>query len=601
MNVAEFQRILKQAFFVPLLALLVLAGVVLWQVATAQRAQRLLDDSERISTQIDELEQLITDQESGLRGYELTRDREMLGPFDAAAKPIDTRFTTIRQLVADNPEQLSNLVQIHDRYLVWLGFAQRVLAAPGPVAVDNALDLHDKVRQGKNLMDALRQAIHTMTQVENNIREQRLAVAIVLERRELLFIAGEALFVGLLLSIFSLTHLRRVSRAYQQSHDQLQKHADELYEKHEWLETTLQSIGDAVIVCDAENRVEFMNPLAELLTGWPFVEALMKPLNQVFHIVDEHSRKQAVNPSEKAGRLDSVVGLASHTLLISRNDAESIIEDTAAPIRDKHGNIIGTVLVFRDVTEKRRTEAALIASEKLAVAGRLAASIAHEIYNPLDSVANLHYLLANETDPDKRAEYLHMAQRELNRTMQISRTMLGLYREPTFPVEVDLRELVEDVLLLLQRKLANQKITVERDFEDAPEIEGFPAELRQVFTNLIVNAADAAGPEGKIRIRITAAPPEESRGAGTLVEVLDNGPGISDEAAEKLFQPFFTTKGDQGTGLGLWVTLGIVQKHGGAITIHNSEDADLSGAGVRVYLPAQTLATSASRSTPHVS
>jgi PAS domain S-box-containing protein len=430
--------------------------------------------------------------------------------------------------------------------------------------------------------------------VEDKIRRDRMAHAIILERRELMVIIVGALLVGIGLSIFSLTRLRQVSRAYQGSLDELQERSNELYESREWLHTALRSIGDAVIVCDAASSVQFMNPIAEDLTGWPLAEAATRPLQQVFHIVHEHTRKDAENPVEKVRRLNKVIGLANHTALIARNGTEYVIDDSAAPIRDKNSNLIGIVLVFRDVTDQKRTEAALIASE------RLAASIAHEIHNPLDSVTNLHYLLANETDPQKRAEYLNMAQQELKRTMQISRTLLNLYREPNAPVNIDLKELLEGVLLLLQRRLDTQGVTVQHNFDGNFVIEGFPAELRQVFTNLIINAADATGVDGTILIRMSGVPAEEFHGSGVIVEILDSGPGIPDHAEQKLFQPFFTTKGDQGTGLGLWVSMGIVQKHGGTIRLKNSDDSDLHGACVRVYLPARTLATSSSRATAHV-
>jgi signal transduction histidine kinase len=184
--------------------------------------------------------------------------------------------------------------------------------------------------------------------------------------------------------------------------------------------------------------------------------------------------------------------------------------------------------------------------------------------------------------------------------MQISRTLLNLYREPNAPVNIDLKELLEGVLLLLQRRLDTQGVTVQHNFDGRFVIEGFPAELRQVFTNLITNAADATGVAGTILIRMHAVPAEELHGAGVIVEILDSGPGIPDHAEDKLFQPFFTTKGDQGTGLGLWVSMGIVQKHGGTIRLKNSDDPELRGACVRVYLPARTLATSSSRATAHV-
>ena len=594
MNLREFQRVLKQAFFVPLLALVALAGVLLWQVRDAQQAQRWLDHSDRVSTRVAELERLIIDQETALRGFELTGDQTMLAPFKAASGPIDAHFDSIRRHVSDNPEQISNLVRVHDRYLLWLGFANNVLSTPNAAA--NAPLNH----RGKELMDAVRDAMRTMSDTEDKIRSSRLENTLILERRELMVIIAGALLVGIALSIFSLTRLRQVSSAYQRSLDELQKRSNELYESREWLHTTLRSIGDAVMVCDANSNVQFMNPVSEELTGWPLDEAVNKPLRQVFHIIHEHTRKEAENPVEKVRRLNKVIGLANHTALISRNGTEYVIDDSAAPINDKSGNLIGIVLVFRDITDQKRAEAALIASEKLAVAGRLAASIAHEIHNPLDSVANLHYLLANESNAEKRAEYLSMAQQELKRTLQISRTLLNLYREPNAPVKVDLKELLESVLLLLHRRLNTQSVTVQHNFDGSFVVEGFPAELRQVFTNLITNAADATGINGKILIRMHGVPAEELHGSGVIVEILDSGPGIPHHAEQKLFQPFFTTKGEKGTGLGLWVSMGIVQKHGGTIRLKNSEDPDLHGAWVRVYLPAHTLATSSSRSTAHV-
>lgn len=594
MNLRDLRRILKQVFFVPLLALAALAGLLLWQVTNTRHAQLWLDHSDQVSTQIAELERRIIDQQTALRGYELTRDRTMLRAFAPANSHIDAQFTYIRQLVSDNPQQIANLVRIHDAYLVWLGFAEDVMASANPVS---DLILADR---GRTLMSAVRQAVRTMSDAEDQLRKTRLEKAISLERQEIIFIITGALFVGLALSIFAMARLRQVSKAYQVSLDELQRSSLDVYKNREWLQTTLRSIGDAVIACGKDGRVEFMNAVAEDLTGWPIAEARGKPLQQVFHIIHELTRKEAENPVEKVLRLNTVIGLANHTVLIARDGREYVIDHSAAPIRDKDGNIMGIVLIFRDTTEQRRTAAALIANEKLAVAGRLAASIAHEIHNPLDSVTNLHYLLARETDPRKRAEYLNMAQQELKRTMQISRAMLNLYREPNEPVEVNLKELLEGVLLLLQRRIENQNITVQQDFADSLVVDGFPAELRQVFVNVITNAVDAIGSNGKILIRMRGVPAEEFRGTGVAVEVLDSGPGITNQAARKIFQPFFTTKGERGTGLGLWVSMGIVQKHGGNIRIENSKEGGLRGAIVRVYLPVRTLATPSSRATVHV-
>jgi PAS domain S-box-containing protein len=577
------------------LLLLVLAGFIIWQISQSSAELRWIDHSDEVMEQTLRLEKLVVDQETGLRGYQLTGDNSMLAPYRTAAAPIAKQFTILHDLVSDNPTQMSHLANVRDRYQIWLGFAQGVLSKDPAVVNDPRLNQH-----GKELMDGLRAEVHAMLQTEGHLRKERAQAALNIERRELAAVLVSSLVVGLLLAIFTRSQLRRVSNTYDAALEELTSQSEELYERRQWFQTTLESIGDAVIACDRDGNVEFMNAIAQELTGWTAQEALGRPLNEVFHIINEETRQVAENPVDQVRRLQAVVGLGNHTALISREGKEYIIDDSAAPIRAEHGEIHGIVLVFRDVTEARRSEAALIAAEKLAVAGRLAASIAHEIHNPLDSVANVHFLLEKETDPVKRKEYLRMAQQELGRTMQISRTLLSLYREPKAPIPVDLKELAEGVLLLLDRRIVQQHITIERQITEPCVVEGFPAELRQVFTNVFMNALEATGKGGRIRLRIAPVASAELRPSGMIVEVADDGPGISKQATENLFQPFFTTKGENGTGLGLWVSNGIVLKHGGSIRMTNNDDGDLSGACVRVYLPTRTMANASTRTTVHV-
>jgi PAS domain S-box-containing protein len=585
MNLREFNRILEQTLLVPVLLLLALAAILVWQIQSTLTAQRLIDHSDQVSTNARDVERLIIDQETGLRGYQLTGDTLMLAPFKAAEPMIPRKFAMLRNLLADNPSQQTHLAQLNDRYQIWLGFAQSVMASTDELKSDVAVN-----RRGKDMMDAIRAQTQSLVQAESELRRERAVNVEKRVRRVLSFTFIGAALAGLLLGLFTRSRLHRVSRAYQASLHELQQRADDLYETRFRYQTTLESIGDAVIACDAQGGVEFMNEVAQLLTGWNLSEAREMPLDQIFHIVNEETREICENPVEKVLRTNTVIGLANHTVLVARNNVEYVIDDSASPIRDQRGKITGVVLIFRDVTDIKRTEAALIASEKHTVAGRLAASIAHEIHNPLDSVANLHHLLASEEDPEKREEFLAMAKQELDRTMQISRAMLSLYREPKAPIRIDISPLIDDVLLLLDRRLADQSISVKRELEPELVVEGFPAELRQVFTNLIVNAADAAGRNGRIGIRTSRALPEESRTAGVMIEISDSGPGISAKVEKNLFQPFFTTKGEQGTGLGLWVSMGIVQKHSGTIRIGNSDCDGFSGAAVCVYLPMRALA-----------
>jgi signal transduction histidine kinase len=250
---------------------------------------------------------------------------------------------------------------------------------------------------------------------------------------------------------------------------------------------------------------------------------------------------------------------------------------------------MGVVLVFRDITLAIKSQDALLANEKLAVAGRLAATIAHEIHNPLDSVSNLLFLMDGESTPEESADFLQLAKGEIARVTQISRAMLALYREAKAPIEIDLKEMLESILLLMERRFNSLGVTIQADLPEGLMIHGFPAELRQVFTNLLTNAAEASSPDDLITV---SAQPCEShidaegkrREKGAIVTIRDHGPGVPEEIQSQLFQPFFTTKGERGTGLGLWVSRGIITKHGGSIGLVSNTDPIFHGTAVNVFL-----------------
>jgi PAS domain S-box-containing protein len=581
-NLHQFRQILVVTLLLPLVLLLLLALVLAWQIQRTLREQRRIDHTDRITAQLNEMERLVVDQETGLRGYQLTRDPTTLEPYQNAEGSLHLAFDSLLLLVREDPDQLRRLRQVRDSHELWMGFAGRALdnLRAGKIFGDTALDLN-----GAQLMAALRTQIGAMTQVEVKRRDEEVRSTNSQVRTLMTILLASSIGIGFFLGIVTQRNLKRVSLAFRASLEEAHQRADELIESRQWLQTTLESVGDALIACDRHRCVELMNPVAQQLTGWTLEEAKGKPLETVFRAVDERTR-EAVKTSE--GEADEK-GPSNYSLLIAKDGAEYLIDQSAAPIRDASGQVAGVVLVFRDVTDLRRRDAALMAHEKLAIAGRLSASIAHEIHNPLDSVANLHYLMANENDPALQQRYLGMAQQELNRTLQISRAMLGLYREPKAPVEVELRELLASVLLLLDRQLKDQSVKAVRKLGESVSVQGFPGELRQVFTNLITNAGDAAGPGGRVQVLLESSPTDSRPGA--IVTISDSGPGIPPELQAKLFQPFFTTKGEQGTGLGLWVSRGIVEKHGGTIELSNSDDAAFPGAIVRVYLPALGPAT----------
>jgi PAS domain S-box-containing protein len=576
-NLHQFRQILIITVLLPLVLLLLLALVMAWQIQRTLREQRRIDHTDRITAQLNELERLVVDQETGLRGYQLTHDPTTLEPYQNAEGALHGTLDRLLLLVREDPDQLLRLRQVRDSHELWMGFAGKALdnLRAGKIFGDTALDLN-----GAQIMAGLRTRIGAMTQVEVKRRDQEVQSTNSQVRLLMTVLLASSIGVGIVLGIFTQRNMKKVSAAFRTSLEEAHQRADELIESRQWLQTTLESVGDALIACNHQRRIELMNPVAQRLTGWTLDEAKGRRLETVFRTVDEETREPVKDPGAE---MDGSAA-KHHSLLLAKDGAEYLIDQSAAPIRDAKGAVAGVVLVFRDVTDIRKREAALMAHEKLAVAGRLSASIAHEIHNPLDSVANLHYLMEKESDAGLQQRYLAMAQQELNRTLQISRAMLGLYREPKAPVEVDLRELLQSVLLLLDRQLKDQTVTVERKLEAAASIQGFPGELRQVFTNLITNAAEAAGPKGRVRIMLGDSVPADSR-PGAVVTITDSGPGILESHQAKLFKPFFTTKGELGTGLGLWVSRGIVEKHGGKIELTNSTDPAYPGAVVRVYLP----------------
>jgi PAS domain S-box-containing protein len=401
-----------------------------------------------------------------------------------------------------------------------------------------------------------------------------------------------ALAMGIIIGLFTHDRMESVSAAFRSALDAQQRRAEELFHSEQNLRTTLASIGDGVITCNNEGRVQMINLVAQEITGWLESDACGRPLTEVFRIMNETTREPLENPVAKVQRLNRVVGLANHTLLIRKDGSEIAIDDSGAPIRKEDGELLGVVLVFRDITMERRTRAALLANEKLAVAGRLAATIAHEIHNPLDSVSNLLYLLQHDPQDPEAKHFLDVAQTELARVTQISRAMLSLYRESRAPVAVNLKDMLDDLLLLLEGRFNSIGVSVSADLPDGLSVEGYPAELRQVFTNIISNAAEAAGDGGTVAVRSAAqvAGPEDSgqvRQAGVVVDVIDNGPGIAPEVMDHLFQPFFTTKGERGTGLGLWVSQGIIRKHGGKLELLNNNGS--RGTTARVFLASKPI------------
>jgi PAS domain S-box-containing protein len=256
-----------------------------------------------------------------------------------------------------------------------------------------------------------------------------------------------------------------------------------------------------------------------------------------------------------------------------------------SPLLDRRGQIVGASSIARDISAEKQSQEAIRRNEKLATAGRLAASIAHEINNPLEAVINLLYLARN--DSENAAQYLTMAEEEIGRVARLAQQTLGFVRDTNAESPVDAAVIMDEILQLYSRKLEQRQIRVTRRYRSAARLQGYAGELRQLFANLVVNASDAMFENGVLQIRVAEGRDWSDAREGVRITVADNGIGIKPESLPRIFEPFFTSKKDTGTGLGLWVSSGIVRKHGGSIRVRSRSEGEATGTVFSVFLPYQ--------------
>jgi PAS domain S-box-containing protein len=256
-----------------------------------------------------------------------------------------------------------------------------------------------------------------------------------------------------------------------------------------------------------------------------------------------------------------------------------------SPIETSPGVVIGASTIARDITERNRAADALRKTEKFAASGRLAGTIAHEINNPLEAITHLLYLLERNSSLDPQAqEYARLASEEVNRVAHIARQALGFYREAAAPVAVNISDLIDSVVHLYKAGAQNKGVTLEAQLETEATVPAYPGEMRQVFSNLVVNAVDAVDRGGTVKVRVKHGRDWRSKALGIRVLVSDNGPGIPPAVRKHIFEPFFTTKGERGTGVGLWVSEGIMHKHGGSMRLKSST-GERHGTTFSVFVP----------------
>ncbi len=332
----------------------------------------------------------------------------------------------------------------------------------------------------------------------------------------------------------------------------------------------LESISEAFMFVDRDWRIRYLNGRGSEMTFLDPKDIVGRVLWHKFPGIDKTTFGAAYREAMETGQPRT-----------NEDFFEPLgrwLQATAYPSPD------GLSIFARDVTERRVQQEKLLVSEKLAATGRLAATIAHEINNPLESVLNLIYLARTSRAAMSRIqEYLETAEKELNRVSHIARHTLGFYRETSVPSDIDLPALIEEVLTVYESRLRASGITVIRDYGVVSTVRGLRGEMHQVFSNLISNAIDAMREGGQLKISINE-PPNAGDG-GLLVAVEDTGIGIPTENLSRLFEPFFTTKPAAGTGLGLWVVRQFVASWGGTIDVSSNTGSRDHGTRFSLFLP----------------
>ena len=353
-------------------------------------------------------------------------------------------------------------------------------------------------------------------------------------------------------------------------------------EIRESMAAIVESSADAIFSTTPGGVITSWNRGAEALYGFSSAEVIGR------HVALIAPPERAHEITLNTERLNRGEAITSYQTERMRKDGSRInILLSISPLRNRKGEIVGSSAIARDITAQRQAEQALRRNEKLATAGRLAATIAHEINNPLEAVMNLLYLARH--DSKHANDYLTMAEKELERLATIARQTLGFVRDASSPAPLDVARTLDEVLGLYRPKLDAKQIVLRKQFPEDSQISGYAGELRQLFSNLIVNAVDAMGEGGCLALRVARAQDwaEQSR-SGIRVTIADNGAGITPKQLEHIFEPFYTTKKGIGTGLGLWLCHGIVQKHGGSIYVRSRTHPARCGTVFSVFLPYQS-------------
>jgi len=545
-------------------ALLIDAVLALHNIREVAISVQWVSHTHEVLGQVEQVLSTLKDAENGQRGYLLTGERPYLEPYEQAVARLPAQITRLRQLTIDNPPQTAHVLKLEQLAAERLAELRQGLErfqAETDKSRATQLSRQYLLRgEGKRLMDLVRDEVYGMQQLERALLTRREGASRA-NTRTALASTVVGLGLGLVLTTMVITLVARNLAARQRA-------ADVLHAERERFRTTLTSIGDAVVVTDAQGRVTLLNPVAQALTGWS-AEALGQPLEAVFHIVNETTRKAVENPVSQVIRLGAIVGLANHTVLIAKDGTELAIDDSGAPIRDARGRVVGVVLVFRDITQRRGSERALEDADRRK--DEFLAMLAHELRNPLAPIRNAAHTLALLGTGDDRVRWVSgvierqvgLMTRLVDDLLDVSRITSGkiTLQRTTVSVREVLAQAVETARPLAESRGQALEVDVP---EDAGGVDGDPARLAQAVGNLLDNAIKYTDDGGRIGLRARVEAHE------VVIVVEDSGVGVDPELLPHVFDLFIQAdrsleRKQGGLGLGLTLVRRLVEMHGGHV------------------------------------
>ena len=357
---------------------------------------------------------------------------------------------------------------------------------------------------------------------------------------------------------------------------------DKLWRSEEFARKIVESCVDCLKVLDLEGHLEYMSPSGQaLLEIGDLRSYLGRPWVELWRAEDRPKVEGGLKVARSGGVGSFQAELATGSGTRKQWDVR------IAPMRSRDGAIERLIAIARDTTELRQAQQIAIQAEKLAAAGRMAATIAHEINNPLEAVTNFIYLARTNPDiPEETQRYLEIADRELTRVAQIAQKTLGFYRDTSNNKWIGVHEVVADILLIYDRKLRYKQINCVVDVDPDLKVFAKQGELKQALSNLLANAIDASHEGGTVWLRARSSSNWiKGHEAGVRITLADNGSGMSPEVQKRIFVPFFTTKANIGTGIGLWVTKSLIEQDGGYLRFR-SRQGQRSGTVMSFFLPA---------------